>query len=122
MAPPFSTVGGYGGNPSLVVDPATGLSSGLVDTADGFPTLHPSINPSGGLLPFVIDPIPISPAIGMPEINAIIIELRVLTALLHMQLGQLAPDLQIMRADEAWNTSFPSTTAAVSAPNTALAM
>jgi hypothetical protein len=120
--PPFSTVGGYGGNPSLVVDPASGLTSSLVDTADGFPTLHPSLNPNGSLSPFVIDPIVISPAIGMPEINAIIIELRVISALLHLQLGTLAPDLQIMRADEAWNTSFPSTTAPVSAPNSAGAM
>lgn len=122
MAPPFSTVGGYGGNPSLVVDPATGLTSGLVDTADGFTVLHPSLNPAGGLVPFVIDPIPISPAIGMPEINALVCELRVISALLHMQLGHLAPDLQIMRADEAWNTSFPQATAAISAPNTAFAM
>jgi hypothetical protein len=120
--PPFSTVGGYGGNPSLSVDPATGLSSSLVDTADGFPTLHPSIIPGGGLQPFVIDPIPISPTVGMPEINAIICELRVISALLHMQLGTLAPDLQIMRADEAWNTSFPNASASNSAPNTAFAL
>lgn len=120
--PPFQTTGGYGGNSSVVVDPATGLSSALVDTADGFPVLSPYLNPNGTLTPFVIDPIPISPAIGMPEINALVVELRVISQLLHMQMGVLAPDLQIMRADEAWNTSFPSTTTAPSAPNTALAM
>ena len=120
--PPFQTTGGYGGNPSLVVDPASGLSSSLVDTADGFPTLHPVLTPGGGLLPFVIDPIPISPAIGMPEINSVLIELRVIAALLHMQMGVLAPDLQIMRADEAWNTSFPNSAAGVSAPNSAYAL
>lgn len=120
--PPFQTTGGYGGNASVVVDPASGLSSSLVDTADGFPVLSPYLNPNGTLTPFVIDPIPISPAIGMPEINALVVELRVISQLLHMQMGVLAPDLQIMRADEAWNTSFPSTTTAPSAPNTALAM
>lgn len=120
--PPFQTTGGYGGNASVVVDPATGLTSALVDTADGFPVLSPYLNPNGTLTPFVIDPIPISPAIGMPEINALVVELRVISQLLHMQMGVLAPDLQIMRADEAWNTSFPSTTTAPSAPNTALAM
>lgn len=120
--PPFSTVGGYGGNPSLVTDPATGLSSGLVDTADGFPTLHPFLNANGSLSPFVIDPIPILPSVGMPEINAVLIELRVISALLHMQLGGLAPDLQIMRADEAWNTSSPNPNAPVTAPNSAFAL
>ena len=120
--PPFSTVGGYGGNASLVVDPSTGLSSGLVDTADGFPTLHPFINPNGTLTPFVIDPIPISPAIGMPEINAVLVELRVISALLREQMGPQAPDLQIMRADEAWNTSSPNSTAPVTSPNSAGAM
>lgn len=115
---PFSTVGGYGGNPSLVTDPSTGLSSGLVDTADGFAVLHPSLNPNGSLSPFVIDPIPISPAVGMPEINALVVELRVISALLHMQLGHLAPDLQIMRADEAWNTSFANAGASTTTADT----
>jgi hypothetical protein len=122
-AAPFSTVNGYGNpSPSLVTDPASGLTSSLVDTADGFSTLHPSLNANGSLSPFVIDPVPISPAVGMPEINAVLVEARVISQLLHIQLGTLAPDLQIMRADEAWNTSFPSTTAAVSAPNSAGAM
>lgn len=119
---PFSTVGGYGGNASLVVDPSTGLSSGLVDTADGFPTLHPFLNANGSLSPFVIDPIPISPAVGMPEINAVLVELRVIAALLSMQMGPLTPDLQTMRADEAWNTSNPNPTAPFSAPNAAFAL
>ncbi len=123
MAAPFSTVGGYGGNPSVVVDPSTGLSSALVDTADGFPVLYPALNPvSGGLTQFVLDPIPVAPSIGMPEINALIIELRVLNALIHMQMGPYAPDLQIMRADEAWNTSTPSPSAPTSTPNAAGAL
>jgi hypothetical protein len=119
---PFSTVGGYGGNASLVLDPNTGQASALVDTADGFPTLHPWLNANGSLTPFVIDPVPVVASIGMPEINAILVELRVISALLHMQLGTLAPDLQFMRADEAWNTSNPNPAAPFTAPNAAFAM
>ena len=46
----------------------------------------------------------------------------VLTALIHSQMGVLAPDLQAMRADEAWNTSFPNPTAPFSSPNSAGAL
>ncbi len=109
MAIPFSTVGGYGGNASLIVDPASGLISGLVDTADGFPTLHPMLTAAGvSLAPFIINPVPIPPGIGMPEINAVLIELRVISALLREQMGNTAVnfDLQTMRADEAWNTQI----------------
>jgi hypothetical protein len=105
--PPFSTVGGYGGNPSLIVDPNTGQSAAFADTQDGFPTLHPQIGASGALTPVVVDPM--QPPLfysGMPEINAILCELRVISALLHIQLGATPLDLQIMRADEAWNTSI----------------
>ena len=122
MTAPYSTVGGYGAPASLVVDPLTGLSSALVDTLDGFPTLHPWLNANGALTPFVIDPVPIAPSTGMPEINARLIEMRVISALLHMQLGTLAPDLQFMRADEAWNTSNPNPAAPFTAPNAAFAI
>ena len=107
MATPFSTVGGYGGNPSVTVDPATGLASGLVDTADGYPALYPSLTAlGGGLTPFVINPIPINPSIGMPEINALLVELRMLNTPLREQMGdtKVSYDLQTMRADEFWNT------------------
>lgn len=120
MTAPFSTVGGYGGNPSVVVDPATGLASALVDTADGFTVLYPSINPATGFLqPFVIDPIPISPAIGMPEINALLCELRVLVTLIREQMGDTRTsfDLQTMRADEAWSTSYPNPASLTSTTN-----
>lgn len=109
MASPYSTVGGYGGNPSLSLDPASGLASGLVDTADGFPALHPANNPAGtGPTSFIVNPVPISPSIGMPELNAILVELRVISALLREQMGVTAScfDLQVMRADEAWNTQI----------------
>ena len=108
MAAPYSTVGGYGGNASLTVDPATGLSAGLADVLDGFPVLVPSLTAGGlTLAPSIINPYPINPAGGMPEINAIVIELRVLCALIREQMGDTRNifDLQMMRADENWNTN-----------------
>ena len=111
MVAPYSTVGGYGGNPSLAYDPNTGVSAGQVDTQDGYPTLHPALLPGGGLTPYVVDPTasPPNPNFwqAMPEINAMLVELRVISALLREQMGDTAKsfDLQIMRADEAWNTN-----------------
>ena len=108
MAPPntpYSTVGGYGGNASVVQQPS-GLTSFLDDALDGYPTLHPSLNPNGSLSPVVIDPSTISAASGLPEINAVLVELRVISALLREQMGdtKVSYDLQTMRADEFWNT------------------
>ena len=107
MAPntPFSTVGGYGGNPNNVLNPS-GLAAGLSDAVDGFPTLHPVITGPGPLAPAVIDASTYAPGSGMPEVNAILSELRVISALLALQMGAAAPDLQIMRADEVWNTNI----------------
>ncbi len=105
---PFSTVGGYGGNASLVTTPS-GLSGFLDDVLDGFPTLHPQLSAGGGpLTAIVIDPSAIGPATGMPELNAILVELRVLNTLIREQMGISAGsyDLQTMRADEAWNTNI----------------
>ena len=102
---PYSTVGGYGGNPALVQSPS-GLAAGLSDAVDGFPTLSPLISPTGKLVPAVIDSTLMAPGSGMPEVNAILIELRVISALLAYQLGDRVPDLQVMRADEAWNTNI----------------
>jgi hypothetical protein len=110
MAAPFSTVGGYGGNASLVLDTTTGQTAGQVDTQDGFPILMPALNPTGagGLVPNVVNPIALNPFTSYPEINAIIVELRVLTALVREMMGpslNQSYDLQQMRADEAWSTN-----------------
>ena len=104
--PPFSTVGGYGGNATLIPTPS-GAAAFLDDAMDGYPTLHPQLGPTGALTPFVIDPSTVSPASGLPEINAILIELRVISALLREQMGDMKAsyDLQTMRADELWNTN-----------------
>jgi hypothetical protein len=101
----FSTVGGYGGNPSVTVDPATGLASGLVDTADGTPILSPQLQANGSLMPAVIDPVPINPAIGIAELTALVIEMRVLIDLISMQMGTATPDIQSMRADHLISTT-----------------
>lgn len=108
MVAPFSTVGGYGGNASLVLDTTTGLTAGQVDTQDGFPVLYPALATGGGLVPNVVNPIATNPFTSYPEINAIIVELRVLCALVRESMGPTVGasfDLQIMRADEAWNTN-----------------
>jgi hypothetical protein len=106
---PYSTVGGYGGNASVLLDPNTGLSAFVDDLMDGVPTLHPQINANGFLSSLVIDPTsPAQPFYGAyPELNAILVELRVLSALIREQMGNtgLSFDLQTMRADEAWNTN-----------------
>lgn len=106
MVAPFSTVGGYGGNASLATLPS-GQSAFLEDMMDGFPTLHPQIGAGGALTSISIDPSSSSypPGVSYPQMNAILAELRVLAGLLHMQMGPSAPDLQIMRADEALSTN-----------------
>jgi hypothetical protein len=97
-----STVGGYG-NPVINND-----GSMLVDTEDGIPVVGPTLNAVTGQLSAAV----INPAVpantGVPELNAILIELRVLTALVHAQLGATNLDLEQMRADELWNTTIGS--------------
>ena len=111
MAIPFQTTGGYGGAASLTFDPNTGVSAAQVDTQDGFPVLWPSLLPGGGLAPLILDPTASPPLPNfwqaMPEWNAILAELRVISALLREQMGDTkhSYDLQIMRADEAYATN-----------------
>ena len=109
MVAPYSTVGGYGGNPSLAFDPNSGVSASQVDTQDGYPVLNPLISAGGPLVQAVVDPTAAPPSPNfwqaMPELNAMLIELRVISQLLIMQLGATQLDLQVMRADEAWNTN-----------------
>lgn len=102
MAAPYSTVGGYG---SATVQADGSL---LVDTEDGIPVVGPAfVLPGGGLQAAVISPI-VPGNIGVPELNAVLIELRVITSLLLLQLGVQAPDVEQMRADELWNTTVGS--------------
>ena len=106
----FPTTGGYG-NPIINTDGAQ-----LVDTEDGIQVVAPQFYPnsatvpSGGLAPAATDADPNSPWIaaspGLPPMNALIVELRVLNALMVLQLGLQAPDLEQMRADEAYVTSI----------------
>ena len=112
MAPPntpYSTVGGYGGNASVVQQPS-GLTSFLDDALDGYPTLHPSLNPNGSLSPVVIDPSTISAASGLPEINAVLVELRVISNLIQAQgIGggnSNGDQLSTLRNDQAFELGF----------------
>jgi hypothetical protein len=101
-SPPFSTVGGYPGQATNVTTPSGNVGA-FTDTWDGVPSLAPGLSNQAGLTPIQIDPSLAPPGSGMPIMNAVLIELRVLNALLALQIGAAVPDLQQMRADEAWN-------------------
>ena len=106
----FPTTGGYG-NGLINTD-----GSALVDTEDGTAITAPQFYPnvatvtSGSTAPATTDPAPLNPWIsvepGLPPLNALLVEIRVLNALLILQLGDKAPDLEQMRADEAYVTSI----------------
>lgn len=106
----FPTTAGYG-NGLINTDGAA-----LVDTEESVPALGPSFGatPTGVLSPASVDPDPNSTAVnaqpGVPAVNAVLIELRCITNLLMLQLGQQAPDIEQMRADELWNTTIGSGT------------
>lgn len=80
----------------------------FVDTVDGTPGLSPAFgaNPPPTFAQAVIIPTAIGDTAGMPSQNAIVIELRVITNLLLLQLGASAPDPSQMRADEAFNINL----------------
>lgn len=100
-------LGGVPGGPSVFQLPS-GLLCTLSDTLDGTATLHPQLNANGGLSPLVLDPSATTPSGGTPVQNAILAELRVISALLREQMGDTGQsyDLQRMRADEAWSTAI----------------
>lgn len=98
-----NTVGGYG-TPLVQAD-----QSLLVDTEDGVPVVGPTLAPaSGNLVAAIINTIVPASNVGIPPLNAILIELRVIAALLHSQLGDTKLDLEQMRADELFNTTIGS--------------
>lgn len=101
VAPVTSTAGGYG--PSSPTQNPDG--SQLVDTEDGVPAFVPLLSASGGLSLGQQSSL-WQGQVGVPIINAVLIELRVMNALLHSQLGDTKLDLQQMRADEFFNSSL----------------
>jgi hypothetical protein len=83
--------------------------SGLVSTEDGTPVLGPVLQATGTTVPNVIagntnQGVP--GGSGVPPLNAILIELRVLNNLLAWQMGAEAPDLDAMRSSEAFDISL----------------
>jgi len=84
----------------------------FLDTVDGTPTLAPGFS-SGSTPPtfarIAINPVAVADTAGMPSQNALLIEMRVLTRLLHLQLGTgngALESLNQMRADEAWEINL----------------
>ena len=96
------------GTPAYTNGPFNADGTPFIDTVDGVPTLAPGFGTSNPptFSPIVINPITVSDGAGQPSQNAILVELRVITQLLLLQLGSSAPDAEQMRADEAWNTSL----------------
>ena len=81
----------------------------LVDTEDGVNAVVPSFKTdgSGNLAPGTFDPRQTWQTIGgVSPLNAILVELRVMNALLHHQLGDTRMDLNQMRADEYNNQGY----------------
>ena len=99
MTGPVSTVGGYG-SPTINSDTAA-----LVDSEDGVPAIVPALNPVTGALSQAVVSGVAPPSTAVPPMNAILVELRVISALLHFQLGATSLDLEQMRADELYNST-----------------
>jgi hypothetical protein len=81
----------------------------LVDTEDGVNSVVPSFatGGTGQLSPAAFDPRTLwSSAGNVAPLNAILVELRVMNALLHFQLGATPLDLNQMRADEFLNSFY----------------
>ena len=80
--------------------------SWLVDTEDGVSVFVPSFGgvATGGLSGGQVSPVPNwQQTGGVPVLNAILVELRVMNMLLREQLGASPLDLNQMRADELFN-------------------
>lgn len=92
---------GYGG----LQGPTNPDFTPLVDTVDGMPVAYPAVNGlTGQISQFVVDPKTVIDTAGLPSQNAIIVELRCITNLLAIYLGDRCPDLQQMRGEEIFNT------------------
>ena len=72
---------------------------------DGFPTLGATLTPTGAIVQNIVPGLASQNYIGFPISNSILVELRVLNSLLAASFGQNAPDLDQMRADEAFNSN-----------------
>lgn len=98
---------GYG-PPATTVNPDL---SGLVSDETGVPVLGPVLNNAGVPIPNIINAASgqgVVGGTGVPPLNALIIELRVLNSLILFGLGTQSLDLDQMRADEAYNVSLSS--------------
>jgi hypothetical protein len=99
---PYGTTAGYG-SPSVNSDGAA-----LVDTQDGIPAVVPQLNPATGQKTAAAVTSIANPDTAVPELNAILVELRVIAYLLYQINGDNQLDLEQMRSDELFN-SLPAT-------------
>lgn len=107
--PPVNPPGPTGYGPTASPTNSDGIP--FVDTTNGVSVLGPGFSGfAGALSSIALDPKTIQDTAGLPQQNAILIELRVITSLLLFQLGASAPDVEQMRADEYWNTSLSTGT------------
>ena len=85
--------------------------SGLVSDETGVPVLGPVLQPNSNSIQNIINAATgqgIVGGSGVPPLNAILIELRVLNSILLYSLGATPLDMDQMRADEAYNVSLSS--------------
>ena len=77
----------------------------ITSDEDGFPTLGATLTSTGGYAVNIVPGAASQNYIGFPVANSVLVELRVMNSLLALALGASAPDLDQMRADEAFNTN-----------------
>jgi hypothetical protein len=100
--PAYSTAAGYS-----LTGPSNPDGTVFTDTVDGTPVVGPQFAQNGqSLIPAISNPTLASDVAGISVQNAILIEWRILTALMAFQLGSACPDIEQMRADELWNTTI----------------
>lgn len=85
-----------------------GLADGsaLISTEDGVPVLGPIFNASGTVVKNIINPALNQGVVGgvaVPPLNAILIELMVISELLALNFGSNPLDLTNIRASAAWS-------------------
>ena len=79
--------------------------SQITSDEDGFPTLGATLTALGNYAVNIVPGAASQNYVGFPVNNSILVELRVLNSLLALSFGQNAPDLDQMRADEAFNSN-----------------
>ncbi len=80
----------------------------IVSDESGVDVLGPVLTANGAVIQNLINAATGQNITGVPVLNALLIELRVLNNILLFQQGSTSLDLEQMRADEAYNISLLS--------------